>query len=323
MINKVSKPIIIFFFSLLLCFLSYKFCYFIAENFFFDKFFYQKSISHGYRQYDKLVPLSSFGERSIDLNLLENNNSYVDKNTSQYKILIVGDSYLWGQGLRNSQRYASILQLKLNKIKNVEIISLGMGGWNILDYLNTYQKIIKSYSPNLTIFSLVNNDIFINKSDSDNEIVKNCLAQYPKLSVTYEFDPSLFNNKETSIPNNERQYYKTTLDAWNNPINLCILNKSLEKLPTNNTIYFIPDNYLSIEEFYIKYKEQLSILHKNIITSERGQYIPKYHKFWKDTPWNHFLISPGESHPNALANRMYADILFNEITTNPKWNFNK
>lgn len=322
--TRQKKFFFILFFSLISSFVTYKFCRFIAEKYFFDKFFYEKSIDHGYRNFDERIPLFAYGERSFGLRLLLGENtgddSILNQNNQKFKIIIIGDSYIWGQGLRNSERFSSLLQTKLSQVKPTQIISVNKSGWNILDFLSAYQKIIKMYSPDLIIFSLINNDIFISKTDTDNEIVKKCTALYPELTTTYDFDPILFTGKN-DLPENEKPYYKITTEAWKNPINLCILNSSLKLLPTFNTIYFIPDDYSNESEFYQTYKKQLSNQNKYILTSENGQKLNKYRKYWKDSPWNHFLISTSEKHPNALANQMYTDILYQEITINPQWGF--
>lgn len=60
--NRIIKIISVIFISVFFCFLSYRLCYFIAEKYFFDKFFYKKSTTHGYWLENK--PPSDYGDQA-------------------------------------------------------------------------------------------------------------------------------------------------------------------------------------------------------------------------------------------------------------------
>lgn len=299
--NKFFNKIILFMVIFIVSFIAYKLCYFIAEKYYFDKFFYQKSLTHGYWIDGKNY--SDYGNRTKDIifwELYKKDNPIVPKtedDSNYYKIAIIGDSYVWGQGLINQDRFVEILSNKLNKIKATKIISIALPNWNNLDYLNAYQRMKKYYSPDLTIFTLVSNDILINKSDSDIPLVKQCQKD-----------------------NNQLPTYNSTLKeiniAWTNPLNICVLDNSLSSLPTDNTIYFLTEEYDYNWNLTQYYRQHLTKQHKYILSSSIGKNIPKYQRYWNTNMWRNFTISSVEGHPNPLANQMYADLLFNEITTN-------
>lgn len=140
----------------------------ISEIFFFDKFYYQKSIDFGYFHFppNKKSTLEVFGKRSQDvLTLLNNKSPDVKGHTSHgnYTIAIVGDSYVWGQGLKNNDRFPILLERKLSNLKDTKVYSFGMSGDGILDYYVKYQKIKELYDIDLYVYVLTVNDILINK----------------------------------------------------------------------------------------------------------------------------------------------------------------
>lgn len=314
-IYKIIKIVSLVLFSLSICLLSYKICSLIAEKYFFDKFFYQKSIKYGYFNEEISSPnIYKYGNRAKDITNLQFNNQNIfgsnDKDT--FKIAVIGDSYTWGNGLKNNQRFVKFLSKKLNKVRKTKIVSLAFVGWNILDYLNTFQQLDKNASPDLIMFALVTNDILINESDLSSSIVKQCQQTNNNVIPVYSSDYE---------SNAQNESYDTFINkAWSNHLNQCILDNSLKILPTSNTIYFLTEDYEDNWSQIKSYRQHLDKNQKYILSSNSGKYISKYVKYWNN-PWKSFTISPSEGHPNALANQMYADILFNEITTNPKWNF--
>ncbi|MFA5025585.1 MAG: hypothetical protein WC503_03710 [Candidatus Shapirobacteria bacterium] len=320
--QKIIRTLRIFgliIFTLIICFCTYQLCYFIAEKYFFDKIFYQKSTAHGYIiQNQKKETIIDYGDRNNDL---QNINNFQNINTidNVYIIDIIGDSYVWGQGIKNNQRFSSLLSKKLNKIRPTKIISLGKIGWNILDYLKTYQDLTKTTNPHLTIFSLVENDVLVNKHDNLSSTFKECVSN------TGDTSPPLYDDailSENNI-NDSKNYESFIVNAWLNPVNICIVNRSLSLLPKNKSIYFITTDYFGNNILYKKYRELLTEQNKYIISTDINKNnLSKYSKYYKNVQ-EKFLISSKEGHPNALANQMYADILYNEITTNPQWGFTK
>lgn len=304
---KVNKTCFLVLFSIFIVYITVSLCYFIAEKYFFDKFFYQKSLTHGYllRKNNK-IDYKLYGKRSQDyINFIKNYPLLDTFDKQKFTIVIIGDSVTWGQGLKNNQRFISLLEQKLNEIKPSKVISIAYPGWNILNHLYAYQQIKEKISPNLIIFSLVLNDINIYEADRSYPIVLECQNLYPQqIAISEE------NQNTSKTP--------SLIDPWINSTNLCVLDKVIQQLPTKDAFYFISDSYNSQpgSEIYMQYLLKNS---KNTGSSRLGENLPNYKKYWLDNPWLYFTISKTERHPNALANQMYADILFNEITTNPIW----
>jgi lysophospholipase L1-like esterase len=313
------------FVSFFLIFLSIFGCYFIAEKYFFDKFFYQKSVIHGYYPSLKPVDIRYFGGRSLGIRQLQNHNRLIsDKDTSKYKILLIGDSFVWGVGILNNQRYANLLENKLNRIRPTKVISVSYPGWNTSEYLKYYNLSVNDFTPDLTIFSLVHNDSLLSRYNRDDDLYQKCQKMFPQTTPIISTDVNPLVSQNISANEINKLIEKQHDDSWTNEVNLCVLDSNLANLPSSKTIYFLTDDY-EANNLYAIYNKNLQKYKKNVIGAFLGKKLPQYSSHWKtnNDPYLSLCVSKNESHPNSLANQMYADILYNEIISNPEYNFQK
>jgi len=82
------------------------------------------------------------------------------KNNGTFRIVMLGDSYTFGYGLRLndtwSYRLEDLLNLQFNK--SVEIINLGIAGFSTKHEYEMYMRYGKNYSPDLVILNYFPND---------------------------------------------------------------------------------------------------------------------------------------------------------------------
>lgn len=320
-IQKIIKKISILILSATTCLVCYFLCLFLAEKYFFDKFFYQKSTIYGY------WPDYNFQTRDLFNQALQTNQK--DRfvfSKDNYIIAIIGDSYVWGEGIKDDQRLSNLLEKRLNKIRPTKVISIGIPGDSIFNYFKNYQKLSQITSPNLYIFPLVYNDALIRTYDTNGnclpepdyqEIQKKCSQEFPRQKIIYEPYCDLTHQGYTFNKKADQVFIASSFadawhSSWQNPLNMCIVNNSLSQMPTGNAIYFITEDYQNNDPYYAILKKELSQNSKTIVLSSSGL---------NGQPLSSLQVSPNEPHPSALANRIYADVLFNEITNNPKWQF--
>lgn len=277
----------------------------IKETYFFDKFIYQKSTAFGY--FDPKTPLSAFGKRVEDLLTLQKFLKSPAKlrvfgatTDHPFTVAIIGDSFVWGQGIRNEDRFAVLLEQKLNTVIPTKVISLGECGADLYNYFNLYMEAQRVMSDiDFYIFGLVDNDVMFNYSPND----------------------VLFNNIDTSIPfkqlaeacrkpisllkegDDDNQYSRVFHEAYSDSFgNLCLLDKIIPLLPKRNALYLPLDynvNDPSIQKLVQPFRQ------------ERYPIImPNYKQYLRPEEYS---VSLRESHPSPKMNRAYADILFGEI----------
>ena len=76
-----------------------------------------------------------------------------------YRIAVIGDSFVWGDGLPYEQAWSHKLERKLLEgYDSVEVISWGHSGWSTLDEFNFFKQHGKDYNVDLLIIGWVDND---------------------------------------------------------------------------------------------------------------------------------------------------------------------
>jgi len=279
----------------------------IVETHYFDKLFYLKSWIHGYYFPEKdsqntiaklLAGVNSEGFRD---------NEFRPKQKGEFLILVVGDSNVWGWGVRKSNRFTQVLEKELSKIKKTRIISLGKGGNNV--YLN--QKLAKEYekklNPDLVVFTFYENDLLIrpeqealiNKLTDNKDIIREfnigdpMEEYYPRVLGSYDEKTANFQAFLKTIPSLDRGYLYYYL-SYAPQISHDKLAYDLMK---NEGLKIINNNVL----YRLKYASLAS--NKNNKESEE------------------LTISNMEGHPNPIAHLMFAERLFAEITCNSELGF--
>ncbi len=300
-------------------------CIWVSENYFFDKFYYKKSADYGYFVLDDY---EEYNERSKELNALRYEKPIKKTDSNYFNIGIFGDSYVYGTGIKNKQRFYHLLEKELNKIRKTKVTAFSESSTSPINFLEWHDLLVSAGNKyDLIIIALVDNDAFIRpKPDltplDHKNIVSDCQKSFPSVTPIFDISLKLFYN---GINDDERDANKISEiayeESWKNPVNQCVLRKSLMALPTENTIYFITADYNNYSDKFAIYQKTLLENSKFVLSSSIGKNLPKYQKYWRQDPFQSFAVSRMEQHPNKVANQMYADILLNEITTNPRWKF--
>ncbi len=292
------------------------FCQWISEKFFFDKFYYKKSIEYGYDPTNRYVNYNQFGKRAQDLVTLNSiihdkqsvNKPILDNVThSTYNIAVIGDSFVWGEGIKNNDRFAEILETKLNKILPTKIFSFGRSGDGLVDNYIKY-KIISGIYPkmNLYIFGILDNDLMLTPDKSIyNEFIYNELLG--KCNKSYIYDPVFLYNQN---PEKWKITYYEAMDRFFDDQygNLCLLKYIATQLPKENALYysFFTWNSFQIDKITQEFKTN------NLKTlNPTHEYISKFLAKPSD-----YFVSNMEQHPSSKANQMFAEQLYDYIVKN-------
>jgi hypothetical protein len=300
---------------------TYRGLYILGESVFFDKLFYQKSVAHGYWM-SETVALEDFGKRSADLIALEQTKEndprdqtpqvlgVADEANRPFVIAMIGDSVVWGTGVHFSDSLSQVLERKLNRIRNTRVLTLGRGGDSALDYLFRYRQ-ASSHSPiDLYIFILVNNDAMLRHAYQD-QVQTEPILSYCEQSSS---QPLLFEPDWREIPIAQQNSMLNSLfvDSWENQANLCVLEKSFEQLPKENTFYLLAGDY-QFSPQWEQYRLILERLGLPIISSTLGRELPDYQWYFREENQDKLSVSPLEDHPSKVAHAIFADLLYQKI----------
>jgi hypothetical protein len=282
----------------------------IAETHYFDRLFFQKSWIHGYFFPEKdsqntlaklLAGVNSDGFRDRE---------FRPKRKDEFLILVVGDSNVWGWGVRERHRFTNILEKELSKIRKTRVISLGKGGNNLFLNQNLAHEYETRLKPDLVVFTFYENDLLI-RPEQEELIDKLTDDHY---AIVREF------HRGETLEN----YHQRVLGSYDSSAaNLQAFFKIIPSLDKHYLYYYLSyfhqEDHGRLTQEVMKNKG-LHVINNNIL------YRLKYAALASNTnnKENESLeISQKEGHPNQIAHLMFAERLFAEITCNPDLGFSQ
>ncbi len=283
-------------------------CYLIAAMFFFDTFFYEKSITYGYWPIGKQTEMTFFKRRSADILSLERGDLGRDLSSDIFTVAIIGDSYTWGQGVKNSDLFGVVLEKKLNTVKKSKVIILGNPGNSLLDYLTTYENLKKlDIHIDAYVFALVTNDILPfykgNYVDSAQQVFKRCEFLYGSLIRDIDWSDSTISMEEKLEQSNSLWNR-----IWASYANRCLLD-IFALLPTHNSYYLLTDNYTGSNIAWDVMRKKLIQHGKRVVSSSEMSDQAPYSTYIMN-PSKYLEVSVRDNHPSKRAHALYAELLF-------------
>lgn len=106
------------------------------------------------------------GEVSYSINADALNERYEyqpDKGSAQYRILTLGDSFTYGEGANTEQNYPEVLEDLFGARcsgQKIEVINLGVGGYDIAYSVQRYKERGQKYTPDLALWLLKDDDFY-------------------------------------------------------------------------------------------------------------------------------------------------------------------
>lgn len=293
-------------------------CYWIAEHFYFDKFFYQKSTIHGYwlSQDSSYQQLKVFGKRGQDMLALQQfifeqkSPSVLGAQASnEYTIALFGDSYVWGVGVTEEQRFAHLLEKKLNEYRPTKVLVYAVEGDNIIDQWRKYQAFFRTGTQaDLFLFGVVHNDAFLKKNswygNEGQEKVDECLGE-TIWDVSEDWN-------DIDVGTVYPQRVKRSLEP--DTKNFCIVQKLFGDFPKKNALYVDLDSLLTSNPITLV----MGDLYRNA-----GFPVLTFSTPATDlTPaQERMFVSQKERHPSVLAHKMYAEEIIKSLMNDPKFGF--
>ena len=231
----------------------------------------------------------------------------------KFRIMIVGDSLTYGYGVREEETYSKQLETTLNKNFGVEVLNLGVSGYQSEDVLKTVKQWTVLLKPDMIIYGVCMNDFL---PSGVGEYQNNMANRFPipepvkkylssktylgrlisdaynnilmKLGLRNDFFRDIlkdFNNYQTRFARDVREMNHFVLERGLPPIVAMVLNQHPEIHSRGYQIAMAAEQHLTkagmmvipTEEFYKKYNKQP------------------------------MAVSPWEGHPNGKAHKIFAE----------------
>ncbi|MBU0576418.1 hypothetical protein KJ654_02025 [Patescibacteria group bacterium] len=323
LIKKILLPALICFCSIIL---TYRAAFAIAENFFFDKLFYKKSAVYGYQSHDSNLlkyPNNQLIEKRItDLRLLTkadlNKDPHVLGVSSEddYRIAIIGDSFVYGTGVKQAERFPELLEKKLNSYRKTQVFVLAQPGDGMLENYAKFLLAKENIDPDLFIIGLLHNDLLIDNSN-----------KYPRQQTIYENLKQVCLQPEFkySWPNYQASIQELIVDGFypsskSEYANICYFDKIIVDMTKNPVLFFSfhsnPSSYLPATNDETEQKSDAIVKqYSQIIKNHQGKIA------YFDDRLQYQPVSHLENHPSVKTHQGYSDLLIKEIIENPQYHF--
>ncbi len=246
------------------------------------------------------------------------------KKSNTFRIIVIGDSFTYGQGVAEKDTYPKILENLLKENYRVEVLNLGTPGYQIEDLLELVKKFTPKLKPNLIIYGVCHNDFLPSgKMRAENNmrdpfpIPRNLKTILLQKSLTGAFLARKYNDaliklgiRESFISDilkdfnsHQKRFSKNAKEINNYILNLGlppIIAMVLDQCPGCDTKQY---NLTSTAEKYLSQAGMTVIPTKDY-----------YAKYWGQS----MIVSSWEKHPNEKAHRIFANYFFQKIKQLPE-----
>jgi len=287
---------------------------FVAERYFFDKFYYRKSVAHGYEPRPNApLPRSEFGRRAqhvVQLNAADRPAGQAKlaprPGSSPYTIVVLGDSFCWGSGLRDEQRWVHLLEERLNKVRPTRIIPLCEPGNGLLDHLMKYRASRRLWSADLYLFALVTDDLlyYYQKTYKDRAVMA-ALAACAHL-------PAVRWTGNSTLAMLAQAYTEGSA-------NRCVMEQVITRLPAQRAIYvdygWPWNTYAPLDEVLMQRLRQQGREVMTLIKDPEEEAEDAQGGLDQDGAPAFYYVSERERHPSRRLNAAFAEALYQRITS--------
>jgi hypothetical protein len=296
--------------------------------------FYEYDSTFGW----KGVPNASglFSTETYTMNITLNSKGLRDKDYSYNKpenvtrIVVLGDSFTWSDGVNNSQIYTEFLESKLDKM---EVINMGYRGYSTAQQLLLLKHEGAKYSPDLVILLFINTG---SRYLSDN--VATSTGYYPRPVFTIDENNNIF---LTNVPLPEISLFNEIKAYLTYHSHVCYFVASrVGESRAMQTILaplgIIQKRYASDEKenqyywrlAYVLLNEINNISNNNFIfvtTSDEGNNLSKFcnaneiyflnlqPEFENQSLKGKQLLIPKDGHWNEDGHRLVAELIYNKL----------
>ncbi len=105
------------------------------------------------------IPHGEYQARINSDSMRDNRDYPIKKNPETFRIAVIGDSFTFGVGTEMEDSYIGILRKIFERNNsNIEILNAGCTGYNALQEVESYKKVLRKYTPDLILVGAFFND---------------------------------------------------------------------------------------------------------------------------------------------------------------------
>lgn len=229
------------------------------------------------------------------------------KSKNTFRILVLGDSVTLGWGVEYNKTYPKLLENKLNqlKIKNFEVINMGVGNYNTPMELETLKSKGLKYNPDFIILGYYINDAELTPQKIKFNFIKRNSYLFAFLWDKY-INIKIKSNSNFNYTSFYSSLYKKDFEGRKNTESALRQIIQISKL---NNITVLVVNFPEFHNFKNYSFNEVNEFVSNITEQEGATYLdllPYYKNYNPQDIW----VSFEDVHPNELGHNIAADAIY-------------
>jgi hypothetical protein len=259
----------------------------------------------------------------FDVNNFRRTTPFPAKQRDIFRIIIFGDSFTYGQGVAEESAYPRVLERTLLREYRVEVLNLGIDGYQSEDILMALKKFAPSLQPDLVVYGICLND-FLPSGLSATQVqtayaiplaegikgflIKNIYSltflseQYDRLLRRFHLRRSFESEVSENFPK-----YRVRFGADLKAMQAFAIAQKFGPI-----VAITLDNWPRYME-----GSHRKFLVAQELAAQAGMRVVKTEQFYRDYDKEGMGVSQWEAHPNEKAQRIFAELLAEEIKKTP------
>ncbi|MDC0038453.1 SGNH/GDSL hydrolase family protein [Gammaproteobacteria bacterium] len=273
-------------------------------------------IPRKHKELDGAIDLQNYEIAKLNRHGFSDKNRSFSKPTGVRRIAVLGDSFIWGDGIPNNQIWSHILEKKItDQYSKVEVLSWGKNGWSTQDELRFLESTGVQYQIDLLLLGWVTNDPDLGDLKQQYLMWNHAAIWAPLAKIfpnTFDFAVSHINSilYHHVFPEYGYGPWEKKLYSSENLERYAIVLKKLRELCEKNRIkllvVFTPNNhsnhFAKIYAKIIPILERFDMAYLNLLPRVREQV--------GHIPTDKLAASRADGHPGVVMTNLFANETF-------------
>lgn len=242
-----------------------------------------------------------------------------------FRIMVVGDSLTYGYGIDQKFTYANVIQEELGKDYNVEVINLGVTGYQSQNILAVIRRFLPRYHPDFVIYGVCLNDFLpAGKGEYTGrgyafplpDSVQDFLTERTRVArfVSDLYDRSL---RTAGLRVDFFEDILQDFDGYQQRFGRDVL--AMNQFVTTNGLPPVLALVLDQYPRYGRSGHRIARVAETLLT-QAGIDVVKTENFYKRFDGVAMHVSPWEGHPNEMAHAIFASMILKKLHHHPSLN---
>jgi len=269
---------------------------------------------YSYRWHDVLHVHSEDHFRRVD--------PFPEKRDDVYRIVVVGDSLTYGYGIEERFTYSSIVEAQLSTDHAVEVLNLGVSGYQSEDVLNALKRFLPDLDPDLVIYGVCLNDFLPTRIGeyqstayalplpeavktffgSRSRLARLLIQRYDSMLISLGLRPDFMDDILKDFAG-----YKTRFGR--DVVAMAALVRELDMGPM---VALVLDQFPVLDGR----SHRVALVAESLLL-EAGVNVVSTSEYYRLLDGEQLQVSRWEGHPNEIANALFASLLLEEIRDYP------